>query len=83
MAPGRDAEIAPVLSRYAAPMNSTKDRSTTALVGYAAGMGVVAIALVGVPLQFAYPETAGLWTYALAFAVGGGIGAAVAAIRGT
>ena len=64
-------------------MNTTKDRTTTALVGYAVGMGLVGIAVIGVPLQFAFPEVAGLLTYGGSFLIGMALGAAVAAVRGT
>ena len=63
-------------------MNSTSDRTTTALAGYAVGMGLAGIAIIGVPLQFAFPDVAGLLTYGGSFLIGAAIGAAVAAIRG-
>ena len=64
-------------------MNSAKDRTTTAMAGYAVGMGLVGIAIIGIPLQFAFPDIPGLLTYGGSFLIGAAIGAAVAAIRGT
>lgn len=59
------------------------DRSAGVVTGYAAGMGIVGIALVGVPLQFAYPDVSALLTYGGSFVFAGIIGAAVAGVRGT
>lgn len=54
----------------------------TARAGYAVGMGVVGIAIIGIPLQFAFPDVSGLLTYGGSFVIGAAIGAVVAAVRG-
>lgn len=64
-------------------MESKTGDTTVSMIGYAVGMGIVGIALIGIPLQFAYPETSAILTYGGAFAIGALAGAAVAAVRGT
>ena len=64
-------------------MESKTGDTTATLVGYAVGMGIIGIALIGIPLQFAYPDASAILTYAGSFAIGALVGAAVAAVRGT
>ena len=63
-------------------MASERERSAISWIGYATGTGIVGVALVGVPLQFAYPDLSSLLTYGGAFAVGAAVGAALAGWRG-
>lgn len=64
-------------------MDTKSDWTATGLIGYAVGMGIIGIALIGIPLQFAYPDVSAVATYGGSFAVGALAGAAIAAVRGT
>lgn len=63
-------------------MTESDDRAAGSVTGYALGTGIIGIALLGVPLQFAYPDLSALLTYGGSFVLGGVVGAAIARIRG-
>lgn len=65
-----------------AAMSERPVRNGTTLAGYVVGMGMVAVAVLGVPLQFAYPDVSNWLIYLGAFAVGGVVGAVLGATRG-
>lgn len=64
-------------------METKSGKSAVDLIGYGVGMGLVAVALIGIPLQFAYPDFSAVVSYGGAFILGGLIGVGYASVRGT